>query len=227
MTTSKPLSRDFLTLDATLDAEFYRRLVGQRIAAREFFKGITEEQAVEKELLQMQNTIGTLTGRLPETIMPNERFGDLVSLHEQKKVWLALFSGFPDHLQWSSTFLPKSLLGLLAAIIVSIAFLPYLFPFWNRQIFSCCVGIVGVCAFVLIIVLHVRYFRYRCRYYQFSLREIAEKNVDAKKKFIDYPIHSHEEVEPLIMRTLAEKFEIPSEFLKLETSLADDVGFVY
>jgi hypothetical protein len=69
------------------------------------------------------------------------------------------------------------------------------------------------------------YYRRRWAYHAFTLREIAQKIVEAKEKYIDYPIRSVDEVEPLLLNTLSKCFDIPLNSLKPETRLDTNLGF--
>ncbi|MDR0704988.1 MAG: hypothetical protein LBF88_08370 [Planctomycetaceae bacterium] len=204
--------------------EFYQRLVKRRIAAREFLAGKNDDQAVEEELQHLRNIIGSFTDRIPETIDSEERFGQLVPVREQKKVWTAIFADFPGLLSFNNSFFPVALLFVLLGCPLLVTLLSWLFPV-RRGVVSLFVGTGFSLIFVAVILLQLFYFRHRCCSYKSTLRTIAEKTVEAKKRFADYPISSVEEVEPMIRQTFSDIFHVPSDLLKQETRLDQELGF--
>ncbi|MDR0609296.1 MAG: hypothetical protein LBG58_04245 [Planctomycetaceae bacterium] len=204
--------------------EFYQRLVGRRITVREFLADKNDDQAVEKELQHLRNIIGSFTDRIPETIDSEERFGQLVPVREQKKVWAAVFADFPGLLlfdNWNSFI--KLLLFMFFGYSILIGLLSGVFPMLI-PIFKF-TGIVFILIFVAFILLQLFYFRPCCRVRHSTLRTIAEKTVEAKKQFADYPISTVEEVEPMIRQTFSDVFLVPSDLLKQETRLDLELGF--
>jgi hypothetical protein len=252
-------SRDFCTLDDELDAafaidriammesneedpscpvfetvgesiDFYRRIVGRRIAVRESLVGKSDEQAVEEEVRHLQQVIGSLVERSPETIMPEERFGEIVPIQDQRKAWTNIFAEFPGWLPWSGTFFGKSLVFLLVALFFIIPALGGIANAWfpeivNPQLAS---GLIigGLVIIALLVLFQIFYFRHRWKYRTLTLREIAMKIVEAKRQYADYPIASVEDVEPLLLQTLSEKFGISRDSLKPETRFDTDLRFV-
>ncbi len=94
---------------------------------------------------------------------------------------------------------------------------------WENIVFV--LGMCGLIALLAILLLQFFYFRHRWACHASTLQEIAQMIVKAKKKYADYPIASVEDVEPLLLRTLSEKFEIPQDSLKPETRLDNELGF--
>jgi uncharacterized membrane protein len=183
--------------------EFYQRLVGRRITVREFLADKNDAQTVEEELQHLHNVIGSFIDRIPETIDSEERFGQLVPLREQKKVWKAIFADFPGLLPFNNR---GSFIRLLLFMFFGYSFLtgllgglfPMLMPIFKFT------GIVFILIFVAVILLQLFYFRPCCRARRSTLRTIAEKMVEATKQFADYPISSIDDVEPMIRRTFQE-----------------------
>ncbi len=263
MKTKPSPSRDFFTLDAELDeifdidriamiesneedpacpvfetvgeyVDFYRQIVGRRIAARESLAGKSDEQAVEDEIDHLRRIIAPLIGRSPETIMPEEPFGEIVPIREQRRAWTDILADFPGLLPWSGTFFAKSLALLLVILFVTVVFvIPALrgmihtwCPGMPRVDFFFVLGVCGLLALFSILLLQFFYFRHRWVYHASMLREIAQMIVEAKKKYADYPIASTDDVEPLLLQALSETFEIPLDSLKPETRLDTELGFV-
>jgi len=256
---SKETSRDFLTLDEILDTAFaidriaiiesneeepacpffetigeyivfYKRLVGRRIAVREFLAGKTDEQAVEDELRHLQNVIGLLVERSPESILTEERFGQVVPLSLQRTAWTQIFADFPGLLQWYGMFFRRSLAGLfitLVLVVPTTATLLEVFTAWESNNPLIWIGPFGVVALLAIILFQISHFRHRCYYHGSTLREIAEKIIAVKKQYEHYPIGSVDEVEPILLRTISETYEIPIDTLTLTTRLDTDLGFVH
>jgi hypothetical protein len=196
---------------------------------REFLAGKTDEQAIEDDLRRIQHIIGLLVERTPETILPEEQFGRIVPLSQQRTVWTQIFADFPGLLQWHNTFLPRSLMGLLITLII----IPTMATFLNESLLLWKVYklhiwsvLLGVIALPGIILLQFFHFRHRCYYHSSTLREIAEKMVAAKKQYTNYPIGSVDDVEPILLHTLSEAFEIPLDSLTAITRLDLDLGFV-
>ena len=259
MKKSQEPSRDFYTLDTELDTAFaidrikmiksneedpscpvfetvdeyvgfYRRIVGRRIAIRESLLGKSDIQAIDDEVRHLQQVIGSHIGRLPETIMPEERFGEIVPIRDQWRTWKDIFAEALELLPWSGTFFWRTLAVLLVFMFFVNPALGGIALTWFpekiviRLIYGLMLGTVLAIMFVLL--LQIFYFRHRCKYHASTLWEIATKIVEAKKQYASYPVTSVEEVEPLLLQTLSEKFDIPLGMLKPETRLDTDLGFV-
>jgi hypothetical protein len=206
--------------------EFYQRLVRRRIAVREFLADKNVDQAVEEELQHLRNVIGSFIDRIPETINSEERFGQLVPFQEQKKVWKAIFADFPGRLPFDLHFdLSFRCISLLLFVIFGSAlWLLRWFPLWQLATVIFLViglGIGIVLILVPVILLKLYYFQTR----RSTLRTIAEKAVETKKQFADYPVSSIDDVEPMIRRTFQETFHVPSDLLKPETRLDRELEF--
>ncbi|MDR1053839.1 MAG: hypothetical protein LBL39_06650, partial [Planctomycetaceae bacterium] len=80
--------------------DFYRRLVGRRIVARDSLINKSKEQAVEDEIQHLQQTIAPLVDRSPRTDRSETRFCDIVPVKDQRKVWTNIFTDFPGLLHW-------------------------------------------------------------------------------------------------------------------------------
>ena len=186
--------------------DFYRRVVGRHIAARESLADKSNEQAVEDEIRHLQHVIAPLVERSPESISSEERFGE-----------------FPEMLPWSGTFFGKALVILFVFVFFAIPALGGIANAWFPEIQRTNVifglAVIGLLALISIILLQI------LAYHASTLREIAQKIVDAKKEYADYPIASVDEGEPLLMKTISEKFEISLESLKPETRLDTELGF--
>lgn len=251
-------SRDFFTLEGELDTvfdidriariesneedpacpifetvgqyvDFYRRVVGRRISVRESLTGKSDEQGIEDEMRHLQLVIAPIVDRSPESIMPEERFGEIVPIRDQRKAWTDMLAEFPGLLPWSGTFFGKSLVILLVALFFVIPALGGMinawFPDMLRDNVFFWLGICGLIALLTILLLQFFYFRHRWAYHASTLREIAQMIVEVKKKYADYPIASVDDVEPLLLKTLSEKFKIPLDSLKPETRLDTELGF--
>jgi hypothetical protein len=205
---------------------YYQRLVGRRIFARELIAGKSDNQMIEDELQHLRNIIGSFTNRESETIDSEERFGKLVPIREQKKIWKAIFADLPLLLRFYNVFFIVALLFTLLGCILSIGLFYWLFPDWKNTV-TLFVGVGFSLILVSVILLQIFYFQYRCRFHNLTLRRIAEKTVEAKKQFVDYPISSVEEIEPKIRQVLSENFNIPSDSLKKETRLDLELGFEF
>ncbi|MDR1484708.1 MAG: hypothetical protein LBT09_07775 [Planctomycetaceae bacterium] len=200
--------------------EFYQRLVGRRIAVREFLADKNVDQAVEEELRHLRNVIGSFIDRTPETINSEERFDQLVPFQEQTKVWKAMFADFPGRLPFDLHFNLPLYIFLLLLIFSNALWLLLQFPLWQLAT-AIFLGIGIVFILVLVVLSKLYYFRTR----RSTLRTIAEKAVEAKKQFADYPISSIDDVEPMIRRTFQETFHVPSDLLKPETRLDRELEF--
>jgi hypothetical protein len=252
---SKP-NRDFLTLHDKLETEFaivrnwledeemsfpvsqmigeyvdlYRQLVGRRIVARESLIHKSNDQAVEDEIQHLRQTIAPLVGCDPKMITPEDRFCEIVPVKDQHKVWTNIFADFPGLIIWEGKFFVISLVILFFASFLGIV------PISGEiaKVFgisrTIVIGIGAICGFIvllLIILLQIFYYSRRWAYQALTLRQIAQKIVNAKEEYIDYPIRSVDEVEPLLLKTLSECFDIPLNSLKLETRLDTDLGFEF
>ncbi|GHT41948.1 hypothetical protein FACS189443_4380 [Planctomycetales bacterium] len=194
---------------------FYQRLVGRRIAVRGLLAGKTGEQSVEEELQHLRETIKSIIAPIHETIDSKKMFGEIVPLREQKKVWKAIFADFPGLLQWHNSFFPMSLLFLLFGIPLLLGLLRFLFPVFDiKPLIGVFIGVGGFVVLISIILLQIFYFSHRWCYHRLTLRQIAEKVVEAKKQFADYPVVSVEDVEPMMRQVFSDKFDVPFDSLK-------------
>jgi hypothetical protein len=206
--------------------EFYQSLVGRRIAVREFLAGKNDDQAVEEELRHLRNVIGSFIERASETIDSELRFGQLVQVREQKKVWNIIFADFPGLLVFDNPFYFRlQLLFILFGCPFLVLLLSWLLPPKCRDVVISFGGIGFCLYFFVVILLQVFYFRHRSCFHSSTLRVIAEKIVESKKQFANYPISSVNDVEPLIRRTFQETFLVSFDLLKPETRLDLELGF--
>ncbi|MDR1142312.1 MAG: hypothetical protein LBL62_11510, partial [Planctomycetaceae bacterium] len=193
----------------------------------------SNEQAVEDEIQHLRQTIAPLVGRDPEAITSEERFCEIVPVRDQRKAWTNIFADFPDLISWRRMFFINPLVFLLVVLFFVLPAFGGIANVWFPEIHRAMyvIFVALFCSFLvllLIILFQQRfYYRHRWAYQALTLREIAQKIVDAKEKYIDYPIGSVDEVEPLLLKTLSECFEIPLDSLKPETRLDTDLGFEF
>ncbi|MDR1289776.1 MAG: hypothetical protein LBK06_01095, partial [Planctomycetaceae bacterium] len=157
---------------------FYRRLVGRRIAARESLIHKSNDQAVEDEIQHLRQTIAPLVDRYPEMISPEDRFYEIVPLKDQRKAWTNIFADFPDLLSWRGTFFTTSIVFLFFALFLGVPILGEIAGriFGISRIMVIEIGgICGLIALISIIFLQIFYYRHRWMYQALTLREIAQK----------------------------------------------------
>ena len=178
----------------------------------------------------LRNVIGLLVERSPESILPEERFGQVVPLSLQRTAWTQIFTDFPGLLQWYGMFFRRCLLGLLVTLVFVIPLTTTLlkkFAGWEINTPLILLGPLGVVALLMIILFQIFHFRHRCYYHGSTLREIAEKIIAIKKQYENYPIGSIDDVEPILLHTMSETYKIPIDTLTLTTRLDSDLGFVH
>jgi hypothetical protein len=227
------IDKNLITVEGYVNS--YRRLVGRRIAARESLINKSKEQAVEDEIQHLRQTIAPLVGRDLEMISSEDRFYEIVPARDQRKVWTSIFADFPALIPWRKIFFYRPLaiyFIVLFFVIPTIAGITNaLFPEILQTIFYRVFFIVALLGFgtlfLTILIQQIFYYRHHWAYQALTLREIAQKIVDAKEKYIDYPIRSVDEVEPLLLKTLSECFDIPLDSLKPKTRLDTNLGFEF